>query len=214
MSNSGLECVGSCLQCCSEYQRGEARRGTAPLLPCPAGRLRSCAGTDPARHRDPRPPALTPNTIPLHGDGSRDLALAAALPTSAHSPSPSVLPVRCRQEPGSFQMGEGMSYSILKPAGRTERTPALLLGLKGLLEGSNPPWGAPAQPGASSPLRSSYRLRPRAAARRCSTEIFSVKPQPWGVKPVFCFWPWVSTLMSDLQSCLCRVSRSQSGSDV
>lgn len=47
MSNSGLECVGSCLQCCSEYQRGEARQ--APLLPCPTGRpRRSCAGTGPA----------------------------------------------------------------------------------------------------------------------------------------------------------------------
>lgn len=91
MSNSGLECAGSCLQRCSEYQRGEARPGTPPppwlTRPRREGCRHSCAGTDPGRARNPRPRALTPTTpspwsrvvVP----GSQDLILPIALPTSA-----------------------------------------------------------------------------------------------------------------------------------
>lgn len=46
MSNSGLECIGSCLQCCSEYQRGEARRGKPPLT-YPTGRAPAAAALAP-----------------------------------------------------------------------------------------------------------------------------------------------------------------------
>lgn len=169
MSNSGLECVGSCLQCCSEYQRGEARRGTPPCaaanLPHREGSRRSCAGTGPRRACNPLPQALTPTVpSPWMEDGSQDLVLPAALPTSARSRAGtctgSSFPVQHRQEPSSFQMEE-------KP---------LITQFQSLLGGQTDPphccrgksgtWGAPTQPRAPPPSPGCYLLQPRAAAMR------------------------------------------------
>lgn len=91
MSNSGLECVGSCLQCCSEYQRGEARRARHRCCCCPA------LGTAPPQLRWHRPcqgpgtVTLTPATVPVHGDSSRDVPLPLLCPPQ---PAGSGCPVR------------------------------------------------------------------------------------------------------------------------
>lgn len=149
MSNSGLECVGSCLQCCSEYQRGEARQGTPPpLLTYPTGRAPGTAALarNPGglvtlarqrRHQPPHPPGW--GRLP----GSRPSCCSAHL-----CPLPS-WHTRWNQLPRAVPAGARLvpdgrndaCYSILKPAGRTDRTPALLSGQKRHLGDSSPARG-------------------------------------------------------------------------
>lgn len=170
MSNSGLECVGSCLQCCSKYQRGEARRGTPPCaaanLPHREGSSRSCAGTGPRRACNPLPRALTPtDPVPLDGGqlpGSRPSRCSAHLcPIPSWHMHGKQLP---RAAPAGTQLipdgRKATYYSISKPAGRTDRSPALLPGQKRHLGGSSPAQGTP-----------SFTLLLSAATTCCSHEL-------------------------------------------
>lgn len=121
MSNLGLECAGSCLQRCSEYQRGEARQGTPPPRRTdPTGRAPATAALapNPGGLRNPRPRAPTP---------------ASLSPGMGMDPGISPFPLLCQALPALEQGAaspcstqitpDGRNaafYSILKPAGRTD----------------------------------------------------------------------------------------------
>lgn len=134
MSNSGLECVGSCLQRCSEYQRGEMRQRTPPRaaadVPHGEGSGHSCTGTEAARAFNPHPEPARADPEPSSSpDGERLRAGSGPNPTPCPALPFAESPWQPQQEPGSFQMGEMLLVAQFPSRlGRQDTFPVLLQG--------------------------------------------------------------------------------------